>query len=83
MLNLFAWLRSRKEAARLVQADADSLIARFGDGDYFEARDRAQRSTVIDSDGPHGHWTRVKLESAKELTLRWTAMPGPPQCKLS
>ncbi len=65
MLNLPAWLRSRKEAARLVQADASTLIARFGASAYFEARDRAQRSSVIDGDRPRGHWTRVKLEIAE------------------
>ena len=64
-MNLFAWLRSRKEASHLVQADASALIARFGDGAYFEARDRAQRSAVIDGDRPRGHWTRVKIEIAK------------------
>jgi hypothetical protein len=63
-VNLFAWLRSRKEASHLVQADASALIARFGDGAYFEARDRAQRSAVIDGDRPGGHWTRVKIEIA-------------------
>lgn len=47
MLNLSAYLRSRKEAARLVQVDASTLIARFCDGAYFEARDRAQPSTSI------------------------------------
>jgi hypothetical protein len=41
MLNLLTWLRSRREAAHLVRADASTLIARFGDGAYFEARDRA------------------------------------------
>jgi hypothetical protein len=50
---------------RLVQADADSLIVRFGDQAYFEARDRAQRSAMIDGDRPEMHWTRVKLEIAK------------------
>jgi hypothetical protein len=64
-LNLFAWLQSRKEAARLVQVDANALIARFGDNAYFEARDRAQRSSVIDSDRPRWHWARVKIEIAK------------------
>jgi hypothetical protein len=64
-MSLFASLRSRKEAARLVQAGAISLIARFGDNAYYEARDRVQRSTVIDTDRPRGHWTRVKIEIAK------------------
>jgi len=65
MLNLFAWLHSRKEAVHLVQADASALIARFGDGAYFEARDRAQRSAVIDGNRPRWHWMRVKLEIAR------------------
>ncbi len=65
MLNLPAWLRSRKEAARLVQADASTLIGRIGDSAYVEARDRAQRSSIIDGDRPRGHWTRVKLEIAE------------------
>jgi hypothetical protein len=33
-MNPFAWLKSRKEAARLVHADATNLIDRFGDGAY-------------------------------------------------
>jgi hypothetical protein len=37
-MSLFAWLRSRKEAARLVQADASSLISRFGDNAYYAFR---------------------------------------------
>jgi hypothetical protein len=53
-----------------VQADASSLIARFGDNADYEAGDRAQRSTVIDSDRPRGHWTRVKIEIAKRRRLR-------------
>ena len=55
--------------APLVQTDAGSLIARFGDQAYFEARERAQRSVVIDSDGPPRHWTRVKLEIAKRQRI--------------
>ncbi len=39
------------------RADANSLIARFGDNADHEAGDRAQRSTVIDSDRTRGHWT--------------------------
>jgi hypothetical protein len=70
MLNLLAWLRSRKEATCLVQADASTLIARFGDGAYFEARDRAQRSSVIDGDRPRGHWTHVKLEIAQRQGIK-------------
>jgi hypothetical protein len=65
MLNLFTWLRCRTKAAHIIQADASALIAGLGDGAYFEARDRVQRSTVIDGDKPRGHWTRVKLEIAK------------------
>jgi hypothetical protein len=73
-MRLFAWLNGRKEAARLVQADADALITRFGDQAYFEARDRAQRSAVINGNRPRGDWTRVKLVIAKrqgiEIGLR-------------
>jgi hypothetical protein len=69
ILNLFAWLLSRKEATRLVQADASALIARFGDNAYYEARDRAQRCTVIDGDRSRGHWTRVKLDIAKRQRI--------------
>jgi hypothetical protein len=52
-----------------VGADADSLIARFGDQAYFEARYRAQRSAAIEGNRPKGHWTRVKLEIAKRQAI--------------
>jgi hypothetical protein len=68
-MSLFGWLRSRKEAARLVQGDADSLMARFDDAAYYEARDRAQISTVIEGDRPRGHRTRIKIEIAKRQRI--------------
>jgi hypothetical protein len=69
-MSLFAWLRSRKKAARLVQADADALIAGFGDAAFNVARERAQRSAMIDGDRPRGHWTRVKIEIAKRQEIK-------------
>jgi hypothetical protein len=64
-MNLFAWLKTRKDAARLAQADADAVILQFGNAFYYEARERAQRSASIDSSRLQRHWTRVKLEIAK------------------
>jgi hypothetical protein len=67
---LLALLSFRKKATRRVQADADSLIAGFGDAAFNVARERAQRSAMIDGDRPRGHWTRVKIEIAKRQGIK-------------
>lgn len=68
------WLRARKTAkavrAALVEADAQDLIARFGEDAYHVARDRARDArtgATVDGNRPARHWAVVKLRIA-ELT---------------
>lgn len=68
MALLRAWSRRRLDRDHLVQADARSLIERFGERAYDVARGRVvegRRGTVLDLDRPPGHWTRVKLRIAE------------------
>lgn len=68
MALLRAWSRRRLDRDRLVQADARSLVERFGERAYDVARGRvveAHRGTVLDLDRPPGHWTRVKVRVAE------------------
>jgi hypothetical protein len=57
------WLRSRREAAACVAADADALMARFGADAYAEARRRVIEQLR------HGaadlHWSGVRREIAR------------------
>src|SRR5882724_3650447 len=70
-MSLFAWLSFRKKAGRLAQADADAIIAGFGDAAFNVARERPQRRrAMIDGDRPRGHWTRVKIEIAKRQGIK-------------
>jgi hypothetical protein len=64
---LSTWLKTRRARAELVRADAASLMARFGDGAYGEARTRmvqAQDGTVLDGNRPAGHWSFVRRRIA-------------------
>jgi hypothetical protein len=70
---MFRWLKERRARARardeLVRADAASMIERFGDLAYSEARTRVQQEQegiVLDANRPRGHWARVKLRIADE-----------------
>ena len=70
---MFRWLRERRASGQardaLVRADAASLIERFGDFAYSEARTRVQHEQegiVLDGNRPRGHWARVKLRIADE-----------------
>jgi hypothetical protein len=60
---MMKWLRgaSYDEALRLVNSDAEVLIARFGEAAYDEARERAQRSGPYSHGRSAAHWKRVKL----------------------
>ncbi|MBI4273069.1 MAG: hypothetical protein HY659_00015 [Rhizobiales bacterium] len=56
---IFRWLKRRRDAAMRVAADAEALIAQFGDSAYGEARRRA-----IDALGKSRdpHWNNVRRE---------------------
>lgn len=60
---MLGFLTRKRKSASQASADAEALIARFGDGAYAEARRRARevrRGAVIDGNRPKGHWDRVR-----------------------
>lgn len=63
---MIAWLRKRREYRSLIERDAAELVERFGEGAYFEARQRAyHQPEVVDADRPPRHWERVQVAIAK------------------
>lgn len=61
MFGIFARHRRLKQQAK---ADAEALIARFGDGAYWEAREHcglARRGVTVDGNRPAAHWDRVRM----------------------
>jgi integrase/recombinase XerD len=64
------WLKNRRARAELVRADAASLMVRFGDDAYDEARKRmvqAQEGTILDGNRPPRHWSLVRQRIADEI----------------
>jgi integrase/recombinase XerD len=64
------WLKKRRARAELVRADAASLMVRFGDDAYEEARKRmrqANEGTILDGNRPPGHWSLVRQRIADEI----------------
>lgn len=58
---MFRWLAKRRLARELAERDAEDMIARLGDGAYFEARLRASHQPgTLDANRPPGHWNRVR-----------------------
>ena len=68
-VNMLQWLRRRRQAARLAQADAEALIHDHGAAAYREARER-ERDVILPDGTTHAgrtpaHWRRVALVVAK------------------
>jgi integrase/recombinase XerD len=64
------WLKNRRARAELVRTDAASLMVRFGDDAYEEARKRmrqANEGTILDGNRPPGHWSLVRQRIADEI----------------
>jgi hypothetical protein len=60
---IFRWLKRRRELLMRVSAEADTMIALFGDGAYYEARNRA---LAAERRQPHDpYWARVRGEIAR------------------
>lgn len=60
---MLAFLKKRREHQKQAAADAEALVARFGEAAYYEARSRAleaRRQAVIDGNRPDEHWDRVR-----------------------
>ena len=69
MSRIVLWFRRRREAARLVNADAEALIREHGGAAYWEAR-RRERDVILPDGTTHQgrtppHWRRVALVVAK------------------
>ena len=62
------WLKNRQARAELVRSDAASLLARFGDCAYEEARKRMRQAegSILDGNRPAGHWSLVRRRIAEE-----------------
>jgi hypothetical protein len=60
---IFHWLKRRRELSARVSAEAEVMIALFGDGAYYEARSRA---LAAERRQPHDpYWARVRSEIAR------------------
>ncbi len=56
--------RRYRKSQQQAEADADALIARYGERAYSEARQRsrlARQGTVMDGDRPAAHWDCVRV----------------------
>ena len=66
---MLSWLRRRRQAERLAQADAEALVRDHGAEAYGEAR-RRERDVILPDGTTHAgrtsaHWRRVALIVAK------------------
>jgi hypothetical protein len=86
---MFAWTERRQARKRVIEADAVTLIAGYGDCAYDEARKRAceaDSGAVLDGNRPQGHWREVKRSIAKktgrdglDTATRYLLDPLPPR----
>jgi hypothetical protein len=60
---IFRWLKRRRELSARVAAEAESMIALFGDSAYYEARDRVLAASQSRRD--HSYWSKVRGEIAR------------------
>jgi hypothetical protein len=63
LLERFKWMSGAARRAEIA-AEAESLIAKFKDQAYYEARDRV-RGRCVDGTRSARYWTGVKREIAK------------------
>jgi hypothetical protein len=56
---MFAWIKRRREASALIEADAMALIEQFGD-DALEARLRSHGDEYEGPARSQEHWAEVK-----------------------
>jgi hypothetical protein len=66
---VFGILKRKRDLQKLAEADADRLLAGYGDRAYAEARDRARdahKGSVVDGNRSRDHWDRVRQIIAKK-----------------
>jgi len=66
---IFRWLKLRREAAARVSAEAETMIALFGDGAYHEARSRASAADRRRPRDPY--WAMVRDEIGRRARPDW------------
>jgi hypothetical protein len=66
---IFHWLKQRRELAARVTAEAETMIALFGDGAYYEARNRVEAARRTQRD--ESFWTDVRTEIARRTRGDW------------
>jgi hypothetical protein len=71
---MLQWLRRRRQAERLAQADAEALVRDHGAEAYREARER-ERDVILPDGTTHAgrtpaHWHRVALIVARMMGKR-------------
>jgi lysyl-tRNA synthetase class 2 len=66
---IFRWLRQRRELAAGISAEAESMIALFGDSAYYKAGDRVLAARQSRRD--HSYWSKVRGEIARRTRRDW------------
>src|SRR3954454_11040741 len=66
---IFRWLKRRRELAARVAAEADTMIALFGDGAYHEARKRVEAARRTQRH--ETYWTKVRTKIAHRTRRDW------------
>ncbi len=64
---MFGWLRRRRETAKLVEAEAESIIRAYGVEAYAEARRREREAKTKDE---AKNWSRVAMAIARKTSKR-------------
>jgi hypothetical protein len=72
---IFRWFKRRRELSMRISAEAETMIALFGDGAHYEARSRA---SAAERRQPHDpYWAMVRREIARAATT------STPRCAIS
>jgi hypothetical protein len=66
---IFRWLKRRRELSARVSAEADTLIALFGESAYYEARNRVEAARRSQRD--ESYWANVRTEIARRTRRDW------------
>src|SRR4051812_22469260 len=66
---IFRWLKRRRELSARIAAEAETMIALFGDGAYHEARNRVEAARRSRRD--ESYWANVRSEIARRTRRDW------------
>jgi hypothetical protein len=65
---IFRWLKRRRELSARVSAEAETMIALYGDGAYYEARSRASAAERRQPQIHIGRWFAARSPDARAAT---------------